>query len=326
MLRSFLIVLLLTVIFCPVSYSNNDIDNRLISVIMGASSSVQQVEQLIKAGANVNAVSKEGMSCLHIAAAYNTNPAIARKLIELGADINAKIYNTITPLTAAKLCNNTAVASVLVEAGAEDSKFSPDKLIEVIANFKKPEDVRVFFKMHSINMNLGSGMTPLHIVGIAIADTKVASEFIRLGAKINAKNEYGQTPLHFAAVFNSPEIMKTFIDNGANLESKTNNGYTPLHSAIFSEVNPTIAISSLIKYGANIKAKSNSGSNLFHVLAASPNPINKSPTIPQTIKILLSVGIDINEKNDDGATPLMVARALNQNKYLINNLIKAGGK
>ncbi|EAX96438.1 ankyrin repeat protein, putative [Trichomonas vaginalis G3] len=41
------------------------------------------------------------------------------------------------------------------------------------------------------------------------------------GLDINAKDEVGQTPLHFAADHNCKEITEIFISNGADINSKT---------------------------------------------------------------------------------------------------------
>ena len=52
--------------------------------------SPEVVTLLIKAGADVNAKDKYGVTPLHRAAAYNENPEVITILIKAGADVNAK--------------------------------------------------------------------------------------------------------------------------------------------------------------------------------------------------------------------------------------------
>ncbi len=48
---------------------------------------------------------------------------------------------------------------------------------------------------------------------------------------INAKDEYGRTPLYYAVYYNEPEMIEFFIDKGANIDIKDNNGKTLLEVA-----------------------------------------------------------------------------------------------
>ncbi|RMD45923.1 MAG: ankyrin repeat domain-containing protein [Aquificota bacterium] len=50
---------------------------------------------------------------------------------------------------------------------------------------------------------------------------------IAKGADINAKDERGGTPLHWAAYYNRKEIAKLLLMQGANPEIKDKNGFTP---------------------------------------------------------------------------------------------------
>lgn len=50
------------------------------------------------------------------------------------------------------------------------------------------------------------------------------------GAHINTQDDYGNTPLHWAA-YSGAFAAKYLIDHGAEINSKNKNGYTPLHLA-----------------------------------------------------------------------------------------------
>ena len=48
---------------------------------------------------------------------------------------------------------------------------------------------------------------------------------------MNAKNDYGSTPLHRPAFSGHKEIVELLIANGADLNAKDVNGHTPLDEA-----------------------------------------------------------------------------------------------
>ena len=54
---------------------------------------------------------------------------------------------------------------------------------------------------------------------------------IKSGAKINAKDKDGSTPLHTAVEYNNPEAVKFLIEKGARFDMKNNNGKAPLDIA-----------------------------------------------------------------------------------------------
>jgi hypothetical protein len=87
----------------------------------------QQVQQLLRAGASINASNTWGQTPLHLVAKpYPHSPPtedqqieVARMLLEVGADVNAKDEHQGTPLHLAALFGQEAVVKLLLEGGAE---------------------------------------------------------------------------------------------------------------------------------------------------------------------------------------------------------------
>ena len=79
---------------------------------------------------------------------------------------------------------------------------------------------------------------------------------IQMGAKIDAKNPNGYTPLHFAALQgwkNSNSMMEIFLKKGANIEAENNFGERAIHIAVNHGHYKTVEI--VIKYGTNLDVK-----------------------------------------------------------------------
>lgn len=101
-------------------------------------------------------------------------------------------------------------------------------------------------------------------------DNKEIAEFLikKKGLKLNEKNRYGYTPLHTASMRASLEVMEVFVENGAK---------------------PDISVLNYIIVGAMGYTESNLTKN------------------KQTVEFFLNHGVDINTKDETGATPLYYA-------------------
>lgn len=65
------------------------------------------------------------------------------------------------------------------------------------------------------------GNTALH-VAIQTGDTTTAMRLIDAGADVNAKNKFGETPMHYAAFFTRVEIIKRLLEHDADVDAQTN--------------------------------------------------------------------------------------------------------
>jgi hypothetical protein len=76
---------------------------------------------------------------------------------------------------------------------------------------------------------------------------------------VNAKGKWGWTPLHTAAWEGHADVVAALIANGADVNAKDNDGKTPLHWAMNADV-----VEALIAHGADVNAKDNEGSTPLH--------------------------------------------------------------
>ena len=97
------------------------------------------------------------------------------------------------------------------------------------------------------------GRTPLHY---AAADGLVdqVTQLLSAGADANVQDDDGWTPLHFAAQANSASVTKSLLSSGAQTELKDSYGNTPLFRAVFAYQSDGAVIRLLLNAGANPNA------------------------------------------------------------------------
>ena len=142
------------------------------------------------------------------------------------------------------------------------------------------------------------GDTPLHVVARVtnrwmpkgVYQQFEAVEILLLARKadINARNKYGFTPLHFAAlsVWAGTTQTQFLLANGAEVDARNNDGNTPLFIAVFWDQKRAAEV--LLKHGADINARNKNGDTPLHWAA---NRGHKG-----VAELLLAHGADVHAK------------------------------
>ena len=133
----------------------------------------------------------------------------------------------------------------------------------------------------------------------------VIDYFIENGTDVNAKNEWGNTALMAAAYHNCVDITEKLLQNGAKINKKNNFGDTAISLAC-NQLNVEV-VELLLHNGAEVG--NDCFLNLFNTSEAREDEIKLQLKLS---KLLLKEGIDINSKDREGKTALMlIARTVN---------------
>ncbi|KAL6888128.1 hypothetical protein ACP4OV_009154 [Aristida adscensionis] len=111
--------------------------------------------------------------------------------------------------------------------------------------------------------------TPLHVAS-GYNNTEIVKFLLNWqgteAVDLEAKNMYGETPLHMAVKNSSCESTNLLLERGADIEAKANNGMTPLHLAVWHAIQAgdCSTVSVLLSYNADCYAKDDEGKIPLH--------------------------------------------------------------
>lgn len=142
---------------------------------------------------------------------------------------------------------------------------------------------------------------------------------INNGADINSCQSYlKETPLHRICARVKPkiDIVQLLLDRGAKVNAENISGKTPVFYCNFSYSVELLNL--LVKYGADINHTDKYKNTILHDDFSNYSTGN----FEEFLKVLISLGFDINSKNNMGHTPLYLC----QNKQVENILFENGAK
>lgn len=160
------------------------------------------------------------------------------------------------------------------------------------------------------NMTQGSSKSKELFTAISDGDNAKVKELLAQDKSVlNERNNNGYTPLTYAVTNINLEIVKTLVDNKADLNAQNSEGQTAAYLAATLLGNDEIT-QYLLNNGADVNIpESQRGNTIMHFVASvDPNHVGGENALSNIINHLVTeCGADINKKNLDGNTPLLIA-------------------
>ncbi|XP_033107497.1 ankyrin repeat and SOCS box protein 7-like [Anneissia japonica] len=232
---------------------------------------VQDVRRILESGLSPNNVDSFGWTLLHVAA-YHSRDRMMRLLLEFKGDpcIPDKIAH-FTCLHYASMNGKTRMAKLILEYDEAHTK-------QGLVNQKGKE-----------------GLTALHLA-VRNGHTACVRLLLQHHADVNAKSTEEITPLVLAIVWERIGCLKMLINWSADIDTDVG---LPLQYSIMKGRSHCTKM--LLQHGANPNLKHyEDGQAPLHI-AAMKDDLN-------TCVILYAYGADCVNKNEDGLTPVAVAR------------------
>ena len=276
------------------------------------------VEQLIEAGAKVNARDERGWTPLHrishqemfdrvresmdeIDGDWN-RISILEQLLAAGAQINPLSKEGQTPLDDAP--SSGPIRKKLLAAGAKGSNDLP-QLTGASTTFMEASREGRFQQVKQllergvlVNVQNKNNQTPLHYASVQ-GHLEVVVKLLESGADVNIQDMNGQTPLHYASKGGHIDVVQALLEAGAKVELESYYDQTPLHKAFW--YNRFQVVEQLLEAGAEVNfqgrlGRDENGNTPLHIAADFLNP--------EQVSTLLAAGVEVNLQNDYGETPL----------------------
>ena len=194
-------------------------NNRNATALHWAVRDAAKMKLLLAKGADPNAKTVEGRTILHSAAMQPAGAPLVKLLLESGANPNAKLIVGLTPLTFA-IQTSLESTRLLLAAGA-DPNIRAETGVTAVMSPALP------------------GAMPL---------------LVAAGGDVHAKGKKGETAIAMAAGNGNLDDVKLLLTKGVDVNVPDFRGYTPLMLAAHSDQVNTEIVQLLLAHGANIKA------------------------------------------------------------------------
>ena len=221
------------------------------SPIHAAYDNATSVRLLIEAGADVNAKTNDGSTSLLFASQYR-NEEVVEELLRHNPELNCFVAG-ITELSSPVAYGNKNIVKMLLDAGADPCKHSPEELSDPLLHLcVRGSQTEVLKLLLCYNFQLDEtgrdGDAALHWID-SDTDVEVLKPLINRGASLNIVNGAKETPLAIAVLYDNIKAAAFLISKGANVNAQCGYRGALLHIACYQSTLTMIDL--LINNGAD---------------------------------------------------------------------------
>ncbi len=291
------------------------------------------LHMLLQRGAHTEALMKPGITPLSAAAMKNDTDAISL-LLKYGARLNYQTEGGVSALKLACAKGNLDAAQVLLAHGADPTPADEDGHTALTLAQEHAGDNRLPLMLMllehgaSPDARLGDTGCPPLMTAILSHDIPTANLLLDHGARADADDEHGSTPLMMASAYGYASLVAHLLEHGAELSRQDGDGNDALdHAALgahFSHILTAVAngdspgIHNLpdVDSVATCRLLLEHGSSVHHVDATGSTALIIAARVsaPDNVRVLLEHGADVNARNEEGHTALISALLPSEDK------------
>jgi ankyrin repeat protein len=190
--------------------------------------------------------------------------------------------------------------TLLLDAGAPLDGLSNDDLMTLV------KSVAVLNRLLARGVNFTTmrdddGRNLCHHVVRNIAsehDIHLLADACGRNDAIHAVDNHGMTALHLASFYNNDSAMRALVELGADIDRQDDAGWTALVNAAANVHSPCVEL--LLALGAEVRLVVNDGRTACHLAASAAS-----------LCLLVAVGGDLDQPDNNGETPRMIATRKN---------------
>jgi ankyrin repeat protein len=232
--------------------------------------------------------------------------AAVERLVEHGADVEARDLHGSAPLHLAAATGKTDVVKFLVKRWPEGIKAKDNALLtplHLAATAQMPDLVTFLVEQWPEGIQERSTCldTPLHWAAAAGPSTVVRFLAEAWPEAVREKNRLGETPLHLAVMMDSIEVVRflLFLWPQGLRESSVLLG-TPLHYAAWHSLRAEVVLLLLEGWPDALRGKDRADGN-------TPLHVAAKKAVTDVVRVLVERWPEGKEaRNDDGETPLSI--------------------
>lgn len=257
-------------------------------------------EILVKAGADVCHMAKDGENVLHLALEKNYDEVV-RYFSRYKKIINEKDKRGLAPFLIAVANGNLKPCQTLLEAGADPNVTDNSGWNALhFAAFNGHREIIDFLNNIKtfVNKRTTSGLTPL-MLAARRGFVEICVDLMKSGANPLDEDQSQKTAIHHAAEHGQSEIIRILAKNDRLIHLRTKDGCTPLLLAAGSGDRESCNV--LITAKADLSAVDSKGLNAMYYAARKGHS--------NVINLWASQKELINSKSKQEITPLMSATA-----------------
>lgn len=192
---------------------------------------------VVSKGANPNQVGQRRRTPLHDAAEAGQIET-ARSLIELGAEVNRPDLDRRTPLHLAALQGNLPMVQLLLDLRGDPDQvgLEGETLLHIAAGKGDLSLLAFLLELPSakewLHLEDSDGKIPLHRAVWGDPKPEAVRLLLQAGTVVNRQNEYGFTPLHWAAKHGHLQSAQLLLSAGARIDLCNQSEKSPFDLAI----------------------------------------------------------------------------------------------